>query len=532
MAGESRLRSSHTPIAITLPDLIESPALDETHARDKRSLSPDMHRKSPVFAAALGAAVLVLSAGLRPAVAARKPNFLFILVDDLGGTDLGCYGSTYYETPNLDRLAAEGVRFTDAYASCPVCSPTRASIMTGKYPARVGITDWIPGGDPKNRKLRCPRDLHQLPLEEVTIAEALREAGYKTFFAGKWHLGGEGHFPEKQGFEINKGGHHKGSPPGGYYSPYKNPKLDSGPDGEYLPDRLTDETMAFMEANRDHPFLAYLAFYTVHTPIQACKRHFPKFEKKLKQAGKPTGAAFRKERNGWTKLRQDDPAFASMVYAMDENVGRLLRRLDTLDLTEDTVVIFTSDNGGLSTLGRQWAPTCNEPFRAGKGWCYEGGIRVPLIIRAPGTARSERACGVPVTSTDFYPTMLELAGLPPAPGQHADGISLSPLLTDGGVLDRDALYWHYPHYHGSTWAPGAAIRAGKWKLIEFYEENAVELYDLASDAGEKQDLSRSHADRTNELRAMLRAWQEKVGAKMPAQNADSKPGTVKKKGRK
>lgn len=491
-----------------------------------------MHRRSFAGALAISAAVLGLGGGVLTAEPTRKPNFLFILVDDLGWADLGCYGSTYYETPNLDRLAADGMRFTDGYAACPVCSPTRASILTGKYPARVGITDWIPGSNPKNRKLLGTQDLHQLPLEEITIAEALREAGYKTFFAGKWHLGSTGFFPEQQGFDINKGGHHKGSPPGGYYSPYKNPKLENGPPGEYLPDRLTAETAAFMESNRDHPFLAYLSFYTVHTPIQACKRHLPKFQAKLKQAGEAAGPEFRAERNGWTKLRQDDPAYASMVYAMDENVGRLLRKLDELDLAANTVIIFTSDNGGLSTLGRRWAPTCNEPLRAGKGWCYEGGMRVPVIVRAPGATRAGQTCSVPITSTDFYPTLLELAGLPLAPRQHADGLSLVSLLKGGKTLDRNAIFWHYPHYHGSTWAPGAAVRSGKWKLIEFYEEGLAELYDLESDGSERRELSESHGRKKRELLDMLHAWQKKIGAGMPAPNPGFKPGTAHGKVRK
>ncbi len=452
----------------------------------------------------------------------KRPNFVFFLVDDLGWKDLGCYGSTFYHTPNLDRLAASGMRFTDAYAACPVCSPTRASIMTGKYPARLGITDWIPGQRPRNRKLLAPPIHNQLALGEVTIAEALKAAGYRTFFAGKWHLGGEGFFPEQQGFDINKGGHHRGSPPAGYYSPYKNPKLKDGPAGEYLTDRLTDESIRFLQAHGKEPFLLYLSFYTVHTPIQACKRHLETFKKKAEALPPMEGPAQIKERDGWTKLRQDNPAYASMIHAMDENVGRVLDKLDQLGLTETTVVVFMSDNGGLSTLRRHGYPTSNLPLRAGKGWCYEGGIREPMIVRAPGVTRPGGMCGVPVTSTDFYPTMLELAGLAARPKQHVDGLSLVPLLAGGKTLPRDAIYWHYPHYHGSAWTPGAAVRAGDWKLIEFYDEGTVELYNLGKDIGERRDLARKMPDKKNELLALLHAWQKRVGAKMPRPNPDYK----------
>ncbi|MBD3317222.1 MAG: sulfatase-like hydrolase/transferase, partial [Chitinivibrionales bacterium] len=421
----------------------------------------------------------------------KKPNIVFILADDLGWSDLSCYGGRFYETPNLDDFAQTGVRFTDAYASCPVCSPTRASVMTGKYPARFNITDWIPGMKAKNRKLITPQDLQELPLDEVTFAERLKESGYKTFFAGKWHLGGEGFYPQDQGFDINKGGYHKGGPRGGYYSPYKNPALDDGPDGEYLTDRLTDESIKFMEANKNTPFVLCLSFYTVHTPIQACNRHHLKFPKK--KAEKMHGedkSPFRRERRGVTKMRQDNPSYASMVHAMDENIGRLLAKLEKLGLDDNTAVIFTSDNGSLSTRAATNAPTSNLPLRAGKGWCYEGGIRVPAIMRLPGVTKPNSTCRAPITSTDFYPTFLDLAGLPQNPKQHADGLSLIPLFDKKvKTLARNAIYWHYPHYHGSTWTPGAAIRYGDWKLIEFYEEGEAELYNLASDIGESKDLS-------------------------------------------
>lgn len=491
-----------------------------------------MNRRDFLHRLAAGAAAA--AAGRAFAERVTRPNFVFILVDDLGTTDLGCYGSRFYETPNLDRFARTGVRFTAAYAAGSVCSPTRASILTGKYPARIGITDWIPGLDPKNRKLLGPQDLDHLPLEEVTIAEALKQAGYRTFFAGKWHLGGKGFYPEDQGFDINKGGYEAGSPRGGYYSPWKNPKLPNGPVGEYLTDRLTSEAVGFLEKNaprsggqrRFPPFFLYLSFYTVHTPIQACRRHLSRFEEKLKRM--PSGSPeedFRRERRGWTKLVQNDPRYASMVYAMDENVGRVLDKLDRLGLAGDTVVVFTSDNGGLSTLGRKWAPTSNEPFRAGKGWCYEGGIREPLLIRAPGITPPGTTCPVPVISTDFYPTLLELAGLPLRPRQHVDGVSLVPLLKGGKAPGPRDLFWHYPHYHGSTWAPGAAVRSGEWKLIEFYEEDKVELYNLKNDPGERHDLAATMPGKVAELRARLHRWQREVGAEFPRPNPNYDPAS-------
>jgi arylsulfatase A-like enzyme len=468
--------------------------------------------KSLGLAALAGSTVLKCSKN-------KRPNFVFILVDDLGWADIECYGSTFYETPNLDKLAQSGMRFTDAYAACPVCSPTRAAILTGRHPVRLDITDWIPGHDPQNRKLLGPQDKHELPLEETTVAEVLQQNGYSTFFAGKWHLGSDGYFPEDQGFDINKGGHHKGSPPGGYYAPYKNPKLQDGPDGEYLTDRLTDESIHFLKENRENPFLLYLSFYTVHTPIQACQKHIAYFEEKAAALMKNENPE-RAEHDGFTKLLQDNAAYASMVFAMDENVGRLLMTLDDFGLAENTVVFFTSDNGGLSTLGRHWAPTSNEPLRAGKGWCYEGGIRVPLIIRAPGRTTPGTENSEPVTSMDYFPTMLDLANLPHMPNDHVDGKSLVPLFDGTTRLNRDALYWHYPHYHGSAWTPGAAIRARDWKLIEFYEYEKVELYDLKNDRAEQKNLADSMPEKRDDLLTMLHHWQKELGAKMPNPNLD------------
>ena len=445
----------------------------------------------------------------------RPLNVVLVVVDDLGWSDLGSYGSTFYETPEIDRLAKQAVLFTNAYSASPVCSPTRAAIMTGQHPARLHITDWIPGQDPQDRPMRGPQDRHELDLHYITLAEALKNHDYKTFFAGKWHLGGEGFFPEDQGYDINIGGHHRGSPPGGYFSPYENPRLADGPEGEYLPDRLTNESIQFIEENQDTPFFLTLSYYTVHTPIQASDRYIETYEQKAAELHDSI-EAFEQERNGRTKLRQDNPAYASMVAAMDENIGRLWRTLERLNLAENTVFIITSDNGGLSTLGPQRAaPTANSPLRAGKGWCYEGGIRVPLVILAPGLVNAGFVSEVPVISNDLYPTVLELA-VGDHTGQKAlDGMSLVPILEGSTSLGREALHWHFPHYHGSMWAPGAAIRKGDWKLIEFYEEDRAELYNLGQDPGERNDLAGQFPERTEELRSDLRNWQQSVDAQMP-----------------
>lgn len=450
---------------------------------------------------------------------------MFVLVDDLGWTDLGCYGSRFYETPNVDRLAAQGMRFTNAYAACPVCSPTRASIMTGKYPARLQTTDYFGAPQPdtvdkhwtKDKPLLPARYLNRLPLEEVTIAEALKEHGYATFFAGKWHLGPEGFWPEDQGFDVNKGGHDRGGPYGGkrYFSPYGNPRLSDGPDGEHLPDRLATETCHFIEDHWDGPFLAYLSFYSVHTPLMSREDLKARYEAKAKTV-EHDGPAWGKEGDREVRLVQDHAVYAGMVEAMDLAVGKVLDALDRLDLTRDTVVFFMSDNGGLSTS--EGHPTCNLPLRAGKGWLYEGGIREPMIVRWPGRIQAGSVCDEPVISTDFYPTMLEMAGLPAAPQQHLDGRSMGPLLRQQDPQKARALYWHYPHYGNQGGSPGGAIRLGDYKLIEFYEDNHVELYNLRDDLGEKQDLSATMPEKAAQLRRMLHQWRSDVGATMPTAN--------------
>ncbi len=453
--------------------------------------------------------------------AAKQTNFLFFLVDDMGWADIGANGSTFHETPHIDRLAKSGMRFTQGYAAGSVCSPTRASIMTGKHPVRVDITDWIPGQSnrPTNPLLH-PEDRHSLPLKEVTLAEALKQHGYQTFFAGKWHLGKEGEWPTDQGFDINIGGHHKGSPPGGYYAPWTNPALKAKHKGEYLTERLTAESAKFLDSrDKAKPFLLYLSYYNIHTPIQPYKKRIDHYKSKAEKSF--TGPTpFEVEHDGKTRTRQDNPALASMVAAVDDSVGALLDKLEELKLVDNTVVIFFSDNGGLSTLGRI-GPGCNLPLRAGKGWLYEGGIREPTLIRAPGITRPGSVSHKPMISMDFFPTMLHLAGLPLQPKLHVDGRSLLSQLK-GNDTGQRTLHWHYPHYHGSAWKPGASIRDGDWKLIEFYHYNNFELYNLAKDPGERTDLAKRNPRKAAELRAKLSAWQKRMKANMPVPNPDYK----------
>ena len=452
-----------------------------------------------------------------------NPNIVFILVDDLGWKDLGCYGSEFYDTPNLDKLATKAVRFTNAYAASPVCSPTRAALMTGKHPARVNITDWIPGmsisraSDPK---LIPPEDIHNLPLEEFTMAEAFKEHGYKTFFAGKWHLGEtEGFWPEFQGFEINKGGNFWGAPrlnseANGYYSPYNNPRLENGPKGEYLTNRLTDESMQFLESAGDAPFFLYLAFYTVHTPIMGCDEYDEFYQEKSLQLPGNGEMVTREEHDTKTRINQSNAKYAAMVRSLDANVGRLLEKLEELGHADNTIIVFTSDNGGLTTVPRG-GPTAVVPLRAGKGWCYEGGIRVPLLISYPGMQHEGETCDVPAVSMDYYPTLLELAGMDTDPGQHVDGESIVPYLEDPHIEASRTIVWHYPHYHGSAWRPGSAIRDGNWKLIEFYEDKKVELYDLEKDMEERVDLAETMPEIATKLRTRMHAELDKMGAQYP-----------------
>ena len=458
----------------------------------------------------------------------EKPNFVFILIDDLGWMDLGCYGSSFYESPNLDKLAREGMRFTDAYAACPVCSPTRASILSGKYPATVQVTNYIAGAA-KGKLLSAPY-LHYLPLEEKTLASALKDGGYTTWHVGKWHLGDRPYWPQHQGFDVNVGGWSAGMPRS-YFSPYQNPMLGDGPEGEYLPDRLTDEAIRLIRGSGGKPFFLNLWYYLVHIPIQAKADYLARYETKAAALGLEGKDPFergehfpcehKKDKRVIRRLFQSDPGYAAMVQSLDENIGRLLAALEEAGVAENTVVVFTSDNGGLATA--EGSPTCNAPLAEGKGWMYEGGTREPLIVKWPGVTRPGSMCSVPVTSPDFYPTFLEIAGLEPIPQQHTDGVSIAPLLKGEKALNRDAIFWHYPHYGNQGGTPGCSVRAGDYKLIEFFEDRHVELYNLREDVSEDHNLSGAKPDVTERLRAMLHDWLERVGAKIPQPNPDYVP---------
>ena len=464
----------------------------------------------------------------------RKPNFVFILADDLGWCDLAAEGSSFYESDNIDRIASEGMRFTQGYATCQVCSPSRASILTGKYTPRHGVTDWIgaPSGEAwreagRFTKLLPPDYQHGLRSDEITFAQALLDSGYRTFYAGKWHCGDEGAYPEDFGFEINKGGWRMGSPIGGYFSPWENPKLEPGPDGESLPLRLGKETVEFLTATKDEPFLAFLSFYSVHGPIQTSRDRWKKYRRKAAN-GPPPLKRFIFDRNLPVRQVQDCPVYAGMIEAMDDAVGMVLDALDTLGLRENTVVCFTSDNGGVSS-GDSFSSSM-LPLRGGKGRQWEGGIREPVYVRYPALVAAGTTCAVPVSGIDFYPTLLELAGVEVPRRQEIDGKSIVPLLkgeTDGGLSERD-LFWHYPHYGNQGGDPSSIIRSGHWKLIHYYDPDPRgrrggergeygydELYDLNNDIGELNDVSKENADTVSELRLRLDAWLVDVGAKFP-----------------
>jgi arylsulfatase A len=456
-------------------------------------------------------------------MAEDRPNFVLILVDDLGWTDLGCFGSQYYETPNIDRLASGGMRFTDAYAACAVCSPTRAAVMTGRYPARVGITDWIrarfqggkipqPGEQVpeyegnERKRLLCPRNPLWMELEEVTIAESLKPAGYISCHIGKWHLGADDWHPDRQGFDFNIGGCDFGQPPS-YFDPYYRPGQGSIPTlkprrkGEYLTDREGDEAVGFIEKHKGRPFFLYMSHYAVHTPLQAKKDLMAKY------MAKPT-------------TNHSDPTYGAMVESVDEAVGKIMASLDELGLADRTMVVFTSDNGGL--LG----PTHNSPLRAGKGHPYEGGIRVPLIIRWPGVIKAGSVCHVPVTSVDYFPTVMEAAGVKLPSDRMIDGESLMPLLRQEGSLRRDAIFWHFPHYRGGI-VPYSIVRSCDWKLIKRYEGKTFELFNLKNDIGEGNDLSEQMGDKVKRLDAELTSWLRKTGARLPKKNPDYRAGKGK-----
>ena len=451
-------------------------------------------------------------------VQAASPSFVFILADDLGCRDLSIAGSTYYETPNIDRIAREGMRFEQGYATCQVCSPSRASILTGKYPARLRITDWIGAKTgyewTRNGRIVPVAYRRNLPHDDISLAEAMREAGYKTFFAGKWHLGGEGSLPTDHGFEINRGGHHRGSPPGGFFVPYHNPKLEDGPAGESLPLRLGNETAKFIESVGEQPFFAYLSFYSVHAPIQTTPALWKKYRDKALKKPQPK-ERFIIDRTLPVRQVQDCPIYAGMMESMDDAVGIELRALDRLGLADNTIVIFTSDNGGVSS-GDAFS-TSNLPFRGGKGRQWEGGIREPYYIKAPGVPGGS-VCSTPVMGTDFYPTILELAGLSLRPQQHVDGVSLVPLLK-GGTISKRPLFWHYPHYGNQGGDPSSIMREGNWKLIHYWEDGHDELYNLATDVVEHSDVAASNRKRVIAMRRRLDAWLLETEAMIPVRDA-------------
>jgi len=465
------------------------------------------------------AALLLLAEGPAEAASSAR-NFVFILADDLGVKDLGVQGSSFYESPRIDRIAREGMRFTQGYANCQVCSPSRASIMTGKYTPRLGITDYIGARAgtqwKRNTKLLPATYAHNLSLQETTLAEALKAAGYQTFFAGKWHLGGKGSWPTDHGFDYNAGGWDAGSPAGGYFSPYKNPELRDGPKGESLPIRLARETTKFIRQHHDNKFLAYLAFYSVHAPIQTSAAQWAKYQQKAATAPHE-GGRFLIDRTLPVRQVQDNPIYAGMIESMDQAVGIVLDTLDELGLADNTVVIFTSDNGGVSS-GDAYS-TSNLPMRGGKGRQWEGGIREPYFIKVPGLTPPGSQCNVPVIGTDFYPTILELAGLPLRPSQHQDGVSLVPLMRGGQIPTRD-LFWHYPHYGNQGGEPSSIIRSGDWKLIHYWEDGRDELYQLTEDIREQRDRARAEPEIATTLRHKLDRWLRQVGAKLPAINPD------------
>lgn len=464
-----------------------------------------------------------------------KPNIIIILADDLGWSDLSCYGSKFYETPNLDELASKGMRFTQGYAASPVCSPTRASILTGKYPNRTGVTDWITGRQEGGKarfyeKLIGPETAFQIGWEEKTIGEYASEHSYKTFFAGKWHLGEtDKYWPEYNGFPVNKGGWSKGSPTGrindstgGFFTPYKNPRLTDGPKGEYLTNRLATECLQFLDSNYRDPFLMVYSLYAVHNPLQAPDSLIRKYKAKQQQLAIDPSQRFAKD-EPWMKneqewkrrLVQDHPVYAAMIENMDWNVGRILNKLKTLGIDDRTLVIFTSDNGGLSTA--EGSPTTNAPLRAGKGWLYEGGIRVPLIIYWKGKISGAQVITTPVISNDIYTTVAALINAKYQP-ENVDGIDMLQLQAAGNQAPDRKLYWHYPHYSNQGGKPASAIRDGDYKLVYHYEDETIEMFNLAVDSAEKNNIVAAHQELALDMKEQLFNWLKKTRSAMPKNN--------------
>jgi arylsulfatase A-like enzyme len=456
-------------------------------------------------------------------MAQKQPNVVFILADDLGYHDLGYSGSTFYETSNINALAARSMNFINGYAASRVCSPSRAAIMSGKSPARIGITDWIGAKtgtawreQGRADKLLPPSYFHNLPQEDITMAEAFKAADYTTFFAGKWHLGGEGSYPENHGFDVNVGGYHAGSPFGGYFSPYNNPKMADGPNTENLSLRLAQETVGFIKENKDKPFFAFLSFYAVHGPIQTTEEKWNKYQKKAKEAGiKEQG--FKMERVLPIRQNQDNPVYAGLLETMDEAIGLVLKNLKDLGLDENTIVVFTSDNGGVAS-GDAFS-TSNAPLRGGKGYQWEGGVKEPYLIHVPWMNQNQKKISTPVVGMDFYPTLLELSGLEALPKQHVDGRSLVADMKGERAEDRD-LFWHYPHYGNQGGEPSSIIRHDNWKLIHYWETGRSELYNLKYDPKELKDRSQKKERLKDNLFANLENWLVEVKAKIPEIDPD------------
>ena len=478
-------------------------------------------------------------AALLASAAAKPLNVVIFFTDDLGVMDVSPYNpDTFYDTPSIQRLADSGTRFTHGYAASPVCSPSRSALLTGQWPARTRNTNYFGGpnqffgqelpadydpardgkfGDRRNRPVWPAPYLGQLADRHTTLAEALKARGYATFFAGKWHLGPEGSLPTDHGFDHNLGGTDKGGPYGGdrYFSPYGNPYLPDGPKGEHLPDRLARETAKFISENTDKPFFAMLSFYDVHTPLMGRPDLVEKYEKRRKERGLTD--TFEEEPPRRNRTVQSHAVYGAMVEAMDQAVGKVLDALDSAGVADRTLVIFTSDNGGLSTS--EGSPTTNLPFRAGKGWLYEGGIREPVIVRWPGVTPAGSVSPWQVTGTDFFPTILEAAGLPALPEQHLDGASFAPALKDPAKVNPPRpLYWHFPHWGNQGGVPGSAVRVGDWKLIDWAWSRGTELFNLAKDPGERHNLAAEHPDKVAELRAVLEAFHKNTKALMPAVN--------------
>ncbi|MDO7173153.1 sulfatase [Mariniflexile sp. AS56] len=448
-------------------------------------------------------------------IAQNKPNIVFLLVDDLGYGDFGCYGADFNETPNIDKLADEGMQFTNAYAASTVCSPSRAAILTGRYPARTHLTDWISGHKFPNAKLLVPDWNMKMDHERITMPEALKDGGYATAFFGKWHLMPEGqpdfdkHYPTNHGFDTNVGGREWGQPKGRgkYFSPFDMPNLDDGKPGDYLTNKLTDAAITFLDTiTKEKPFLLYFSYYTVHGPLM-CP---PELEQKYKAKAE----SFKNTKNEFL-----DPKRAGMVESLDISVGRVMSKLKELGIADNTIIILTGDNGG------NYDETTGG-LKGYKGFSFEGGDKEPFIVKWPGVVVQGSKNESVVIGTDFYPTLLEIAGLPSRPIEHMDGMSMVPLF-NGSLkkLDRDAIYWHYPHYHRTK--PYGAIRKGNFKLIEFFEDGSLELYDLSIDPNETNNLSKIQPKKAEELFLNLKKWRVSVGAQMMKKNPNYDPAREK-----